>query len=440
MNRIILSIITIIVLLPGLLIPGISVSAALENTTIGSSGWVTYNIGPAISDTDIFWGYDIDDEIFIDTPQIWDSDTSEWVDITGMITIENTYDYNNMNTWGIVNIGAHDDVIVRIWVELPWYGLSNGTGDYYFGYKQSSLKLSQAMMLGNYCTTSWEVEWGEVIEVVFNNPGAALTGELVEISLDDDDIDWLSVQADGDDIRFIDNNNQTVLDYQFNSFTYGVSADIWVDVPEIDGSSNYDSILLYYGNDTATSGETSGLADPSSIAYSLVDITTNPPLNLSYEVIEDNRVLLSWQKGIGTHNTYIVRGLGAYPESITDGTVVYYGFGTSCIDTDIEAGLSPNLNTYYYRAWSENVLGEVSADYAQKEVTGIMSYLILTLGISAFAFWKREVWLYIIAVIAVFFFTAQLFEINMYMAIAPFLLSLYMIFKAATAWYLSKRG
>lgn len=439
MKRIFIIIITTLSIL---ITPASAASATIPPDTLGSSGWVEYELTELpLYGSDIFWGYDSSSGIHISNPQIWDSGISEWNDLPSMVEIISTYEYLGADTWGVLSIGELPSALIRLYVDIPWAGLEQSTGDYIFGFKQTELTLSEYFNNGwdDYTISSWDVEWTNVKEVVFNNPGAELMNQTVILTIDDDDIDWLNVQIDGDDIRFIDNDNATVLDFEIKAWNYSDSATFWVNVPAIDGSSDYDSILFYYGNDIAISGEASGLADELTVNYTYVDISTNPPANITYEVIDDNRVSLSWDKGYGTHNTYIVRKLGSPPASITDGTVVYYGPEKSCIDTGAELGLFLSTNTYYYRAWSENVLGGHSTDYAQKEVTGIMSVLILTLGISAFAFWKREVWLYIIAAIAMLFFSYSLFETNLYIAIAPFILTLYMLIRAATAWYASRR-
>ena len=79
------------------------------------------------------------------------------------------------------------------------------------------------------------------------------------------------------------------------------------------------------------------------------------------------RVNLSWTKGEGAYYTTITRKAGSYPQTATDGSVVYYGTGTSFTDT-VSAG-----QTYYYRAWSVAYDGGLYAwsdsDYARDYVT-----------------------------------------------------------------------
>jgi len=57
------------------------------------------------------------------------------------------------------------------------------------------------------------------------------------------------------------------------------------------------------------------------------------------------KVALTWSRGEGAAYTTVIRKAGGYPSSVTDGTIVYYGTGSSYTD-------SVSGGTYYYRAWS----------------------------------------------------------------------------------------
>ena len=71
------------------------------------------------------------------------------------------------------------------------------------------------------------------------------------------------------------------------------------------------------------------------------------PTNLTAIAVSSGQINLAWNKGTGTNNTYIRRKTGSYPTSVTDGTQVYNGTGTSFSNTGLSAS-----TTYYYRAWS----------------------------------------------------------------------------------------
>jgi hypothetical protein len=72
-----------------------------------------------------------------------------------------------------------------------------------------------------------------------------------------------------------------------------------------------------------------------------------PPTNFFATTYDQAQIDLSWTKGVGANNTYIVRKIDSYPIDRTDGTIVYNGTETSYSDT----GLSQSTQ-YYYRAWS----------------------------------------------------------------------------------------
>ncbi|MDD3292939.1 MAG: PKD domain-containing protein, partial [Candidatus Pacebacteria bacterium] len=70
------------------------------------------------------------------------------------------------------------------------------------------------------------------------------------------------------------------------------------------------------------------------------------PLNFNASLI-NSYIKLTWNIGQGSCNTAITKKIGSYPGTISDGTLVYYGSGTTYVDNNITLG-----NNYYYRAWS----------------------------------------------------------------------------------------
>ncbi|MFA5080866.1 MAG: PKD domain-containing protein [Candidatus Paceibacterota bacterium] len=70
-----------------------------------------------------------------------------------------------------------------------------------------------------------------------------------------------------------------------------------------------------------------------------------PPTYFNATASSCGKVSLTWTKGEGAAYTTVIRKAGGYPSSVTDGTIVYYGTGTSYTN-------SVSSGTYYYRAWS----------------------------------------------------------------------------------------
>jgi len=98
--------------------------------------------------------------------------------------------------------------------------------------------------------------------------------------------------------------------------------------PNLEPNTTYCYSLWSYNPDTTSlsTGYISGcgiLADVSS------------PTNLTFPTIAYNSIILNWTKGQGAEKTFIVRKQGSVPESIEDGTEIYFDTGTSFIDTGL---------------------------------------------------------------------------------------------------------
>ena len=91
------------------------------------------------------------------------------------------------------------------------------------------------------------------------------------------------------------------------------------------------------------------------------------PTNLTATAYSLSQINLTWTKGNGTNNTYIIRKTTAYPSNRSDGSIIYNGTGTSYSDTSLSAS-----TTYYYRLWSYsewNSLNQWSNDYEDISTT-----------------------------------------------------------------------
>jgi hypothetical protein len=91
-----------------------------------------------------------------------------------------------------------------------------------------------------------------------------------------------------------------------------------------------------------------------------------PPLGFTAVYVTDNQVALDWSLGINAENTTIRAKMGAYPNDLTDGYVVFDGPGVSGNDTAVNFDVF--LGIVHYRAWSENSTGGYSATYADAEL------------------------------------------------------------------------
>ena len=95
---------------------------------------------------------------------------------------------------------------------------------------------------------SWyDTSWSRQASVVINNSGSGVTDYQVRVDVTYD----ADMQADFDDIRFVDSDDSTPLSHWRESYTASTSATFWVKVPSIPVGTK--TIYMYYGNATATS-------------------------------------------------------------------------------------------------------------------------------------------------------------------------------------------
>ncbi len=107
--------------------------------------------------------------------------------------------------------------------------------------------------------TWWDNAYRNRKILTFNNSGRNenLVNFPVLIKLSAANFDFTNIQSDGRDMRFVDSDNKTVLPYEIEQWdSAGKIATIWVKVPQIDANSPSDFIYLYFGNNSATDGQT----------------------------------------------------------------------------------------------------------------------------------------------------------------------------------------
>jgi len=92
--------------------------------------------------------------------------------------------------------------------------------------------------------------WSYRKKLTFDNSGQAenLLDFAVLVHLTTSNFDFSHAQSAGQDIRFLDSDDSTTLEYEIEKWTGNTEAWIWVKVPQIDASSSADYIWMYYGN------------------------------------------------------------------------------------------------------------------------------------------------------------------------------------------------
>jgi hypothetical protein len=104
----------------------------------------------------------------------------------------------------------------------------------------------------------WDCAWGHRARVAFaGDPGPALADFTVLVAIDHAALPG-SFAADGVDLRFVDDDGQSVLDHEIEHFDATGTTLAWVRVPDLRTGVD-DGILLYWDNPAATA-PTSGTA------------------------------------------------------------------------------------------------------------------------------------------------------------------------------------
>lgn len=96
----------------------------------------------------------------------------------------------------------------------------------------------------------WDSAWEHRQRLTFNNSGQSenLVDFPILVKLDSTRIDYTKTQDSGQDIRFVDSDNSTVLNYEIEKWDETGDSWVWVKVPQINGSSSTDHIYMYYCN------------------------------------------------------------------------------------------------------------------------------------------------------------------------------------------------
>ncbi len=103
----------------------------------------------------------------------------------------------------------------------------------------------------------WNGSWTKRTLLTFDNSGQTenLVNFPVLVKLDSSRIEYADTQNLGQDLRFVDADGSTVLDHEIEEWNESGTSYVWVEIPQIDGSSSTDYIWMYYGNSGASDGQ-----------------------------------------------------------------------------------------------------------------------------------------------------------------------------------------
>jgi hypothetical protein len=125
---------------------------------------------------------------------------------------------------------------------------------YRFGNEQW---LSSGTLTATEALTWWDLNWGRRTKIVFNNTGQSVKNNYsILLRFNSGNFHFLETLADGRDLRFIDDDNSTQLNYFIDTFSRSQQdAVIWVKVPQINAGSTTDHIWMYYSNSRADANQ-----------------------------------------------------------------------------------------------------------------------------------------------------------------------------------------
>src|SRR4029453_12282439 len=87
---------------------------------------------------------------------------------------------------------------------------------------------------------------GDRLTLNWTGIGEALTDFPILVRLDPSRIDYSAVQPNGADLRFIDADGVTVLNYEIATWNPNGVSTVWVKVPRVEANSTTDYVWLYY--------------------------------------------------------------------------------------------------------------------------------------------------------------------------------------------------
>ena len=103
----------------------------------------------------------------------------------------------------------------------------------------------------------WNAAWPTRRKLTFNNAAQAtnLVGFPILVRLDSSRVDYTRTQDAGQDVRFVDADNLTILPHEIEKWDESGSSYVWVKVPQVDAASTTDCIYMYFGNPSAGDGQ-----------------------------------------------------------------------------------------------------------------------------------------------------------------------------------------
>jgi len=125
----------------------------------------------------------------------------------------------------------------------------------------------------------WDSDWTYCQGIEIYNPGSSLVNYTIPINLSSANYDYSKGKTGGGDLRFLHENNCTLLNFWVESWNYLGSSKIWVEIPYM-YSLDLITIFMYYGNDL-----TSSISNGSSMFEFYEDFST--PLDMDKWLVHE---------------------------------------------------------------------------------------------------------------------------------------------------------
>lgn len=160
--------------------------------------------------------------------------------------------------------------------------------------------------------------------ITVTNPGTTLTNEDVLIEIDTQSLITAGkLQSDCDDLRLVDSDDTTALNYWVEGGCNTTTTQVWVRIPSVPNGDK--TIYTYYGNSTATNGEQAWTG--------------------SFYMFADNSCSNGWTRDSNFDNRFI---MGSSTSGSTGGTSGLHGGSFSVTSQEgTEVGSDEYTDTYF---------------------------------------------------------------------------------------------
>ena len=185
----------------------------------------------------------------------------DWKPFTQEFNIIN-YEYQDMNTWYLLPntpITQGTEYSIRAWIDIPFNGLDNSSGKYWWAFKPYSETLQESISNNHfYCLDPWwNSNWDYMCVITIDT-------DFITTAVGPNIPVLLIIQPDivcecdgGDSIRFLSLDNTTEFNYEIEYWddTCVYPSYVWVNISEqVIVSGDY-QFLMYYGNAGASDNQ-----------------------------------------------------------------------------------------------------------------------------------------------------------------------------------------